>query len=61
VKPEMKKLVCPQCGEKFIVEDQAVLPFCSKRCKMIDLGHWLTEKYVVEDIKPSKDKKNGVK
>jgi len=23
------------------------LPFCSERCRIIDLGNWATEKYVV--------------
>ena len=22
-------------------------PFCSERCRMIDLGNWATEKYVI--------------
>jgi len=22
-------------------------PFCSERCKIIDLGNWATEKYVI--------------
>lgn len=43
-------IICPTCGKK--VEKQEVvkeaLPFCCKRCKMIDLGKWLGEKYVVE-------------
>jgi hypothetical protein len=23
------------------------MPFCSERCKLIDLGNWLDEKYVI--------------
>lgn len=23
------------------------MPFCSKRCKLIDLGNWAMEKYVI--------------
>jgi endogenous inhibitor of DNA gyrase (YacG/DUF329 family) len=51
MKKEPKISVCPQCKQKFEVKktDNEFLPFCSKRCKMIDLGHWLAEKYVVED------------
>lgn len=52
---ELKKLICPQCHKEFIYKDRTLLPFCSKRCKMIDLGHWLREKYVVdEEKKPTK-------
>lgn len=44
---------CPQCGTS-VVWDAAnkYRPFCSERCKMIDLGAWATESYripVVED------------
>lgn len=42
-------LVCAGCGKKVerVSIDAKLLPFCSKRCKMIDLGKWLGEKYVV--------------
>jgi endogenous inhibitor of DNA gyrase (YacG/DUF329 family) len=23
------------------------MPFCSERCKLIDLGNWASEKYVI--------------
>lgn len=44
---------CPQCGAA-VVWDTAnrFRPFCSERCKMIDLGAWATESYripVAED------------
>lgn len=37
---------CPQCG-KSVKWDSANRwrPFCSERCKMIDLGAWATESY----------------
>jgi uncharacterized protein len=44
------KIICPTCGktvEKSMVPKEA-LPFCTKRCKMIDFGKWIGEKYVVE-------------
>jgi len=59
MKKEPKTNICPQCKEKFTVSptNKDFLPFCSKRCKMIDLGQWLAEKYVVEDAsKPPKSK-----
>jgi len=42
-------LTCPTCGKKLERANTStdLLPFCSKRCKMIDLGKWLGEKYVV--------------
>jgi uncharacterized protein len=30
------------------------LPFCSERCKLIDLGRWLGEKYSVPVADPDK-------
>ena len=26
-------------------------PFCSERCKLLDLGNWVDEKYLVPDEK----------
>ncbi len=38
---------CPICGKTIedAPEDFAYRPFCSSRCKLIDLGNWLDEKY----------------
>lgn len=27
--------------------DDPHMPFCSERCKLIDLGNWASEKYVI--------------
>jgi uncharacterized protein len=37
---------CPICG-KDVTMDNPEMPFCSERCRMVDLGNWATEKYVV--------------
>lgn len=41
---------CPQCG-KIIAGNPENLyrPFCSERCKMIDLGQWAAESYRIPD------------
>ncbi len=37
---------CPTCQEELdIPDDFPSRPFCSARCKLIDLGNWLDEKY----------------
>lgn len=37
---------CPICG-KTVPEDADARPFCSTRCKLVDLGRWLDGDYVV--------------
>ena len=37
---------CPHCGEPTLFSpDNKWRPFCSERCKMIDLGAWANESY----------------
>jgi endogenous inhibitor of DNA gyrase (YacG/DUF329 family) len=37
---------CPHCGRPTPYSTQnRFRPFCSERCKMIDLGHWAAEDY----------------
>ncbi|MFC3283217.1 DNA gyrase inhibitor YacG [Litchfieldella rifensis] len=37
---------CPQCHAKVLwVEDNLYRPFCSKRCKLLDLGAWADESH----------------
>ncbi len=31
---------CPRCGEPSVWEGNEFRPFCSERCKLIDLGAW---------------------
>jgi endogenous inhibitor of DNA gyrase (YacG/DUF329 family) len=39
------KVTCPTCGKKDTWKaDNAFKPFCSDRCKLIDLGEWASEK-----------------
>ncbi len=37
------QLSCPTCGRKTPVSNAPYLPFCSERCRLIDLGRWLEE------------------
>ncbi len=40
---------CPTCSQLVVFEEASLYrPFCSERCKLIDLGEWATESYVVE-------------
>lgn len=44
--------VCLVCGLSF--EKSEYEPFCSLRCKNIDLHMWLSELYTIEDEKSKK-------
>ena len=37
---------CPIC-QKEVQPDDPYMPFCSDRCRIIDLGNWASEKYVI--------------
>jgi endogenous inhibitor of DNA gyrase (YacG/DUF329 family) len=37
-------LQCPTCGRAFDPAGVETLPFCSVRCRQIDLGRWLGER-----------------
>ena len=41
------KVKCPQCEKEFFYYESDFRPFCSERCKEVDLGHWLTESYQI--------------
>ena len=37
---------CPIC-KKEVAAGSADCPFCSERCRIMDLGNWASEKYVI--------------
>ncbi len=39
-------ILCPIC-KKPVAFDDPNMPFCSDRCRLIDLGNWASEKYTV--------------
>ena len=40
---------CPICALPVNSEAHKEFPFCSERCKEIDLGNWATERYVISE------------
>lgn len=65
---------CPTCGKSYEVariDDQPGFPFCSERCKLIDLGRWIDGANKIstplrsdpqgepEDLPPSGDETDG--
>jgi endogenous inhibitor of DNA gyrase (YacG/DUF329 family) len=62
----MKKppvVACPQCGKEVVWNSESPYrPFCSERCKLIDLGQWANEDYriPVEEQQPDQpDDRSG--
>lgn len=44
--PNLRHVRCPQCGAKVPwTAASRFKPFCSERCKLIDLGEWAAERY----------------
>ncbi len=41
------EIKCPHCQKKFNYYSSKFRPFCTERCKMIDMGHWWNESYTV--------------
>ncbi len=48
----MPKIKCRNCKKELIydcISDIPTFPFCSERCKLIDLGSWLDEERRIEE------------
>ncbi|MDR0498120.1 MAG: DNA gyrase inhibitor YacG [Holophagales bacterium] len=45
----MKRYSCPICRCSVQWENNPWRPFCSERCKLIDLGAWSGENYLISD------------
>jgi endogenous inhibitor of DNA gyrase (YacG/DUF329 family) len=41
-----KHVPCPIC-HKPVALDEPEMPFCSERCRLLDLGNWASEKYII--------------
>jgi endogenous inhibitor of DNA gyrase (YacG/DUF329 family) len=39
-------MLCPICRKEVSLDDP-YMPFCSDRCRILDLGNWASEKYVI--------------
>jgi uncharacterized protein len=43
---------CVNCQEKFLYYDSEFRPFCSERCKLVDLGQWFQGGYSIATKEP---------
>ncbi len=57
--PQARVVDCPTCGGASVYAPSNVFrPFCSERCKQIDLGAWASERFTLPeppetDLSPS--------
>ncbi len=49
-----RKVACPACGKKGEWFAGKYGPFCSHRCKLIDLGKWFSGEHVISEQLPAK-------
>ncbi len=59
---------CPICRRETFFEGNPYRPFCSERCKLIDLYNWLSERYRIpipaenrEQVGPASEPEKGDK
>ncbi|MES2979439.1 MAG: DNA gyrase inhibitor YacG [Pseudomonadota bacterium] len=59
--PEGAKIVtCPTCGGKSVYHSSNLFrPFCSERCKNVDLGAWASESFRMPSDSPPEDELYG--
>jgi endogenous inhibitor of DNA gyrase (YacG/DUF329 family) len=55
-KKKIRSLRCPTC-RKLVIKDEPEFPFCSERCRTIDLGKWASGGYVIST--PLNDPESG--
>ena len=59
-KAKPRLVSCPQCGRATPWNlANSHRPFCSERCKMIDLGQWATESYRIFTLEAEPDQSEG--
>jgi hypothetical protein len=45
------KVRCPRCGRWVAWENNPYRPFCSEKCRLVDLGRWAGEEYRIHGPK----------
>jgi endogenous inhibitor of DNA gyrase (YacG/DUF329 family) len=46
----MDKIKCPRCGRESMFAGNPFRPFCSERCRLLDLDNWLSGNYGVPTV-----------
>jgi endogenous inhibitor of DNA gyrase (YacG/DUF329 family) len=53
------KIKCPICKKVTTWEENPNRPFCSERCKLIDLGKWAEAEYRIEGKPEEEEDEKG--
>lgn len=56
----VKTLRCPQCRKPTAWEGNPQRPFCSERCRLLDLGAWAEEEYRIAGSKADPEQANNI-
>jgi uncharacterized protein len=58
--PKPRVVRCPRCGgDSLYAPTNPYRPFCSERCKGLDLGAWASESFRLESDAPADDQPFG--
>jgi uncharacterized protein len=47
------RIQCPTCARELDWDSAPFRPFCSERCRLVDLGAWLTEQRAIPGDAPA--------
>ena len=56
------RIICPTCKKITTREENPNRPFCSARCKLIDLGRWAGGEYRIpseEPVEPARSEEDS--
>jgi len=57
--PSSRPLACPICGRTIDPTNHPAMPFCSERCRLIDLGRWLGEEHGLPYERPEEEERSA--
>ncbi len=55
------QIKCPTCKKNTTWEENPWRPFCSERCRLVDLGKWASEEYRIAGEKKEEIGKDNEK
>jgi len=50
---------CPRCGKETEFRENPFRPFCSERCRLIDLGNWISGSYSIPEEQSEESEDEG--